>query len=70
MIELIREWFELTAKKNWLKTIDRAVNKYNRLRQEATAQSYIVRKLLDKYNDLYPSDKIKISPRREKPEGD
>ena len=50
MIELIREWFELGAKQAWLKQIDRAANKYNRLKRKTEVQAHIVHKLVDRYN--------------------
>lgn len=63
MIDLIREWLELWAKQNWLKQINRATDKYNRLNQKAKMQAYIVRALVERYNELYPNDKIKMAAR-------
>lgn len=60
MIKILSESLELSVKKNWLKHINRAVDKYNKLNQKANVQSYVVRKLLDRYNELYPNDMIKI----------
>ena len=60
MIDLIREWLELWAKQNWLKHINRAADKYNRLNQKARVQAYIVHALVERYNELYPSDKIEV----------
>lgn len=56
MIKILSELFELSVKKNWLKHINRAVDKYNKLNQKANVQSYVVRKLVDRYNELYPND--------------
>ena len=61
MIDLIREWFELAAKQNWLKRIDRAVDKYNRLNQKARVQAHFLHKLVERYNETYPSDEIKLN---------
>ena len=58
MIKLIREFFELWAKQNWLKHIDRAVDKYNRLDRDAKVQAHVVHKLVERYNEIYPGDKI------------
>lgn len=60
MIELIKEWFELTVKQNWLKHIDRAVDKYNKLKRKTDIQNHVVHKLVERYNELYPNDMIDI----------
>lgn len=61
MVELIKEWFELAAKRNWLKHIDREVDKYNKLNQKARVQAHVVHKLVERYNEIYPSDEIKLN---------
>lgn len=61
MIKILSELIELSVKKNWLKHINKAVDKYNKLNQEANVQSYVVRKLVDRYNELYPNDMIKVA---------
>lgn len=58
MIKLISEWLELWAKQNWLKHIDRAVDKYNRLDRKAKVQAHVVHKLVERYNEIYPRDKL------------
>ena len=60
MIGLIREWLEFWVKRNWLKHIDRAIDKHNRLDRETKAQAYVVHELLKRYNELHPSDKIEV----------
>ncbi|MDE7245543.1 MAG: hypothetical protein K2O18_16440 [Oscillospiraceae bacterium] len=60
MIELIKEWFEFVAKQNWLNHINRAADRYYRLDRKAQIQAYVVHKLVARYNELYPSDKIKM----------
>lgn len=60
MIKILSKLFELSVKKNWLNHINRAVDKYNKLNQKANVQAYVVRKLLDRYNELYPNDMIMI----------
>lgn len=60
MIGLIREWLEFWVKRNWLKHINRAIDKHNRLDRETKAQAYVVHELLKRYNELYPSDKIEV----------
>ena len=60
MIDLIRVWLELLVKQNWLRHINREADKYNRLNQKANTQAYVVQKLVERYNELYPSDKIAV----------
>ena len=60
MIVVFREWLEFWVKRNWLKHIDRAIDKHNRLDRETKAQAYVVHELLKRYNELYPSDKIEV----------
>ena len=60
MIDLIREWLELLVKQNWLRHINREADKYNRLNQKANTQAYVVQKLVERDNELYPSDKIAV----------
>ncbi len=56
MIDLIKEWFELTAKANWLKMIDKEVNKYNRINRKLNSQAHIINALLNKYKEIYGED--------------
>ncbi len=51
MIGLIREWLEFWVKRNWLKHIDRPIDKHNRLDRETKAQAYVVHELLKRYNE-------------------
>lgn len=60
MKNLFKELFELFCKKNWLKTIDKECDKYNKLnskynklKSKLNRQQYIVDALLKKYNELY-----------------
>lgn len=59
MIELIREWFELRTKQNWLKHIDKELKRYNRLIIKAEAQSNVVHYLVERYKGLYPGNEIR-----------
>ena len=65
MIDLIREWFELWAKQNWLKHIDRATDKYNKLKRKTEVQANVVHKLVERYNELYPGDKLAVGRKKE-----
>lgn len=58
MVDLITELFELWTKKIWLKHIDRAADKCKRLEMAARAQAHVVHKLVERYNEIYPGDKI------------
>lgn len=60
MIELIGELFELWARQNWLKRIDQAVDEYNRLNRKARMQTHVVHKLVARYNEIYPENKIDV----------
>ena len=68
MVELIRELFELWIKKNWLKHINRMANKYNRLNQKAREQANVVHNLVERYNEIYPGDKIEARRKEEQHE--
>lgn len=60
MIELIKEWFEIIAKKNWLRIIDKEFDRYRVLYSKAKIQANTVNALVDKYNELYPDDKLDV----------
>ena len=59
MLKLVNEWFELTVKQIWLKCIERAVNKYNRLNRKAGVQAHVAKKLMEWYNEIY-GEEIKL----------
>lgn len=56
--KLIRESFELSCKRRWLKTIDRQVDKYNKSAARANREKLVVNKLIERYNELYPEQQI------------
>ena len=56
MIKLIRAWFDLWCRERWLKYIDKACDKYNKLEAKAKRQAYVVHALFDRYKELYPDD--------------
>ncbi len=62
MIELIRECFELSAKRTWLKHIDKAIDKYNRLNTKARVQANVAHKLVQRYNEIY-GEEIRVKPK-------
>lgn len=60
VIELIKEWLELAAKQNWLNHINRAIDKYNKLNQKARVQAHVIHKLVERYDEIYHGNKIKL----------
>ncbi len=62
MIELISEWAEVSAKRYWLKHIDKAINRYNRLNTKANAQAHVVHALVRRYNEIF-GEEIMVKPR-------
>lgn len=60
MKELLKEWLELSAKMHWLKTIDRTHARYMKLKKKADREAHAIRKLIERFNELYPDDKLRI----------
>lgn len=56
MLRLLKEFFQLSVKYNWLKNIDRECNKYNRLKQKTEMQRYIVNRMIKRYCEIYGED--------------
>jgi hypothetical protein len=56
MKNLLKESFELFCKKNWLKTIDKECDKYNKLKVKLNRQQYVVNALVKRYAELYGED--------------
>lgn len=68
--DLIHTSFELFVQRHWLSVIDKEVRKYNqinkkynRLVSELNSQKYLIKSLLDKYNELYDSN-LELGDRR------
>lgn len=53
MLDLIKELLKLRYKNMWLKTIDKEYRKCERLQDQARRQRQYVRRLMDRYNELY-----------------
>lgn len=53
-MELISRAFSLWCQINWLREIDKAQRKLERLQDEAKRQRYVVARLKAKYLELYP----------------
>ena len=56
MAELLKQSFELFVKKRWLKTIDKACDKYNKIKSKSSRQQYVVNSLLAEYKKIYGED--------------
>ena len=59
MANILKKFFELWAKKHWLVFIDREVERCRKLDARLTRQRYVVRCLVERYNELYSDDPIK-----------
>ena len=53
MLQLIKQIVSLGIRNRWLKAIEKERRKYERLCAQANRQAYIVRRLIDRYNELY-----------------
>lgn len=56
--KLLKQSFELTVRTRWLKTIDKEVNKRNKLKIKLDTSQYIIDELVKEYEKKY-NDKIK-----------
>lgn len=56
MLELIKREFDILARKNWIRVIQKEVNKRNRLKDKLFQQEYVVDKLVERFNELYSDD--------------
>lgn len=60
MKELIKTSFELFCKKRWLKAIDKEIRKCNKLSAEHGRHKHILDRLVERYNELYDDDPIRV----------
>ena len=56
MKKLLKESFELFCKNNWLRTIDKECDTYNKLKSKLNRQQYVVNALIKRYKELYGED--------------
>lgn len=56
MAELLKRSFELFVKKRWLKTIQKEIDRHNKLKNKLSRQQYIVNALLERYKEIYNED--------------
>lgn len=56
LIELLRQRFYLSGKIRWLKSIDKEMCKYNKLREKLNRQQNVVNSLVKRYKEIYSED--------------
>ena len=56
MKKLLKESFELFCKNNWLRTIDKECDRYNKLKSKLNRQQSVVNELMKRYKELYSED--------------
>ena len=54
--ELLKSSFDLWVKKRWLKEIDKALTNYQKSKDKAKRDYYVLAKLLDEYKKIYNED--------------
>lgn len=59
MRELIKQNFKLWCQMRWIKMIDRESNKVLKLDGKTRRQRYVVQRLIERYNELFPDSKIR-----------
>ena len=56
MVELLRQWFDLSVKMRWLKLIDKEIVKYNKLKNKLNRQQSVINSLVKRYKEIYSED--------------
>ena len=54
--ELLKSSFDLWVKKRWLKEIDKCLNSYNKSRDKAERDRYVLAVMLEEYKKRYGED--------------
>ena len=54
--ELLKRSFDLWVKKRWLNEINRSVDRYNKHKDKANRERYVLNKLIEEYNKIYHED--------------
>lgn len=65
LTDLLKESFDLFVRENWLKTINKEIDRYNKYNQKAKMSAHAVHELIRRYNELYPNDKIEAIERKD-----
>lgn len=58
LIHLIKESFELSVKMRWLKEIEKATHKRQKLYEDYQRQGFVISELVKEFNKRYPDDKF------------
>ena len=54
--ELFKRSFELWVKKRWLNEINKSVDRYNKYKDKAAREQYVLNSLIKEYNKIYHED--------------
>ena len=54
--ELLKRSFDLWVKRRWLNEINRSVNRYNKYKDKAAREQYVLNSLIKEYNKIYHED--------------
>ena len=57
LISLVKQSFEFSVRKRWLKTIDKELDKYNKLKGKCDHQMHVISILLKEYDKLYGTNR-------------
>ena len=58
LIHLIKESFELSVKMRWLKEIEKAIHKRQKLYEDYQRQGFVISELVKEFNKRYPDGKL------------
>lgn len=53
MTDLLKCWFELWARKRWLRVIDKALRRCRKANSKAKRELYVLGELIERYNEIY-----------------
>lgn len=53
VIEFIEKIFNIWSKSNWLRCINKEVNKYYKLKEKTVRQHYILKAMVKRYEEIY-----------------
>ena len=58
LIHVIKKSFELSVKTRWLKEIEKAIHKREKLYEDYQRQGFVISELVKEFNKRYPDDKL------------
>ena len=53
MLDLLKRSFDIFVKKQWLKEIDKAIDRHKKAQTKANREYYVLTKLVEAYNEKY-----------------